>query len=276
MRGEFVDLHGARIYYYAAGTRGSGEPVVFIHGFPTSGHLWSEVVPLVPAGHRVVVVDMLGYGRSDRPGRDGARDLSIRAHADRLLELLDVLGINYACLVGHDLGGGIAQSLAVRHPQRVSRLCLVSSVAFDAWPAREVQLARAMLPLTRHLPPTWLLSLLRTDLLRGYTEHDRGARSIELFARPFATDEGRDVFMQHLLALDSAETAELTPRLKDLVQPTAILWGQHDPFLPVALAERLRDAIPGSTLEVIPHARHFVPEEAPHKLAETLGTLLHR
>lgn len=276
MRGEFVDLHGARIYYYAAGTRGVGEPIVFVHGFPTSGHLWSEVVPLVPAGHRVVVVDMLGYGRSDRPGPGAQQELSIRAHADRLLALLDVLGINYACVVGHDLGGGVAQSLAVRHPQRVSRLCLVSSVAFDAWPPREVQLARAMLPLTRHLPPTWLLSLLRTDLLRGYTEHERGARSIELFVKPFATDEGRDAFMQHLLAIDSAQTQELAPRLADLVQPTAILWGQHDPFLPASLAQRLHDAIPGSTLDIIPHARHFVPEEAPHRLAEAIGALFRR
>lgn len=273
MRGEFVDLHGARLYYYAAGTRGAGEPVVFVHGFPTSGHLWTEVVPLVPAGHRVVVVDMLGYGRSDRPG---THDLSIRGHADRLLALLDALGINYACVVGHDLGGGVAQSLALRHPQRVSRLCLVSAVAFDAWPAREVQLARAMLPLTRHLPPTWLLSLLRTDLLRGYTEHERGTRSIELFVKPFATEEGRDAFMQHLLALDSAHTMELVPRLRDLVQPTSILWGQHDPFLPASLGQRLHEAIPGSTLDIIPSARHFVPEEAPHRLAEALGRLLAR
>ena len=49
MRGEFLDLGGARLYYYAAGTRGAGDPVVFLHGFPTSSHLWRDVVPLVPA-----------------------------------------------------------------------------------------------------------------------------------------------------------------------------------------------------------------------------------
>jgi len=111
MRGEFVDLNGVRLYYYAAGTRGAGEPIVFLHGFPTSGHLWNDVVPLVPAGHRVVVLDLLGYGRSDRPL---GRPVSIRGHAERVIELLDLLGINYACVVGHDVGGGIAQWLAVR------------------------------------------------------------------------------------------------------------------------------------------------------------------
>src|SRR5438045_7321115 len=160
MRGEFVDVGGVRLYYYAGGTRGVGEPVVFLHGFPTSGHLWSDVVPLVPVGHRVVVVDMLGYGRSDRPL---GRPVGIRAHADRVIELMDALGINYACVVGHDIGGGIAQWLAVRHPQRVSRLCLVDSVAFGDWPTRVVERPRAMLPRTWDRLATCLLSFLPTD-----------------------------------------------------------------------------------------------------------------
>ena len=273
MRGEFVDLAGVRLYYYAAGTRGAGEPVVFLHGFPTSGHLWNDVVPLVPAGHRVVIVDLLGYGRSDRPL---GRPVSIRAHADRMIELLDILGINYACLVGHDVGGGIAQSLAVRYPQRVSRLLLVDSVAFAEWPTRDVKLARAMLPLTRHLPATWLLSILRTDLLRGYQDHDRGARSIELYVRPFASVEGRDAFMEHLIALDSRETAALAPRLKHIVAPTAIVWGRHDPFLPPSMGKRLEEAIPGATLEVVESAGHFTPEDAPAKVADALRALLNR
>jgi pimeloyl-ACP methyl ester carboxylesterase len=273
MRGEFVDLAGARIYYYAAGSRGAGEPVVFLHGFPTSGHLWSDVVPLVPAGHRVVVLDLLGYGRSDRPQ---GRGVGIRAHGERVIELFDVLGINYACVVGHDMGGGIAQWLAVRHPQRVSRLCLVNSVAFADWPTRDVKLARAMLPLTRHLPPMWLLSILRSDLLRGYEDHDRGARSIELYVRPFASSDGRDAFMEHLLALDSADTVALAPRLKDIVAPTAIVWGRNDPFLPTSLGARLQRAIPGATMEVVSTARHFTPEDTPAKIGDALAELLMR
>jgi pimeloyl-ACP methyl ester carboxylesterase len=273
MRGEFVDLGGVRLYYYAAGTRGAGEPVVFLHGFPTSGHLWTDVVPLVPAGHRVVVLDLLGYGRSDRPQ---GHPVTIRGHADRVIEFLDNLGINFACVVGHDIGGGIAQSMAVRYPQRVSRLLLVNSVAFAEWPTRNVKLARAMLPLTRHLPATWLLSILRSDLLRGYQDHDRGARSIELYVRPFASAEGRDAFMEHLLALDSADTAAVAPRLKDIVVPTTIVWGRHDPFLPVTLGKRLQAAIPRATLEVVPTASHFVPEDAPAKIGDALAGLLTR
>src|SRR4051812_26594452 len=103
MRGEFIDLSRARVYYYAARTRGTGVPVVFLHGFPTSSHLWNGVVPFMPVGHRLVVLDLLGYGRSDRPLH---HPVDIRAHAERVVLLLDELRVRRACLVGHGLGGG--------------------------------------------------------------------------------------------------------------------------------------------------------------------------
>jgi pimeloyl-ACP methyl ester carboxylesterase len=273
MRGEFVDIGGARLYYYAAGTRGAGEPIVLLHGFPTCSHLWGKLTRLLPQGHRVVVVDLLGYGRSDRPA---GRPVGIRAHAERIVALLDALGINYACVVGHELGGGVAQAMAVRWPQRVSRLCLVAPVAYDEWPAREIRLARAMLPLTRHLPPTWVLSALRKELLRGYADHELGTHSIDRYVKPFATAEGRNALVEHLLALDAAETTALAPRLKDLVMPTAVVVGAHDPFLPPAVAERLRDDIPRATLDVIADGRHFLPEESPEAVAGVVARLLER
>lgn len=273
MRGEFLDLNGVRLYYYAAGSRGVGEPIVLLHGFPTSSHLWSNVVPLLPSGHRVVVLDLLGFGRSDRPR---SAPLDIRAHADRVVAVLDALGISFACLVGHDVGGGIAQSVAVRHPHRISKLGLVNSVAFDAWPSREVKIARATLPLTRHLPPSWIASVMRRDLLRGYQDTEQRTRDIDLFLRPFADDNGRETLVRHLAALRCDDTAALTPRLRDIVAPTAIVWGERDPFLPVTLAQRLQSAIPGSTVEIIPEAGHFVPLEKAHAIAAAIGRLLSR
>ena len=267
MRGEFLDLDGARIYYYAAGRRGGGDPIVLIHGFPTSSHLWQAVVPLLPEGHRVVVVDLLGYGRSDPPK---SRDVSIRGHAERMRQVLDALGIERACVVGHDIGGGIAQTMAVRWPQRVSALVLVDTVAYDAWPQREVKMARAMLPLTRHLPATFLLSVLRTDLARGYADGQHGAHAIERYVKPFASAEGRDAFFEHLLALDPRDTASLAPRLAEILAPTAIVWGAHDPFLPMSIGERLARDVPRATLDVIADGRHFTPEEHAERVAAAI------
>ena len=93
--------------------------------------------------------------------------------------------------------------MAVHAPARVSRLGLVNSVAFEGWPTRDVRLARFMLRLTRRVAPRWLLAILRADLERGYADPTRASHSIERFVRPFASDEGRDAFMQHLKALDS-------------------------------------------------------------------------
>jgi len=273
MRGEFVDVGGTRLYYYAAGSRGAGEPIVLIHGFPTSSHLWRDVVPLLPSGRRVVVLDLLGYGRSDRPMD---HDLSIRGHAERVIALLDALRIQYAAIVGHDLGGGIAQYLAVRHPTRVERLCLIDSVAFDEWPTRQIKMAKATLPLTRLLPTTWILSALRSEMERGYAQEVRGARSIDIYIRPFCSPEGRDVLVEHLEALDPEETVALGPRLGEIMAPTAVITGAHDPFFASHLARQLHEAIPHSTLDVIPDVRHFTPEEAPEAISTIMEQWLTR
>ena len=271
MRGEFVDVGGARLYYYAAGTRGAGAPVVFLHGFPTSGHLWGDVVAQMPAGHRIVVADLLGYGRSDPPG---ARALTLHAHAERVVGLLDALQINSACIVGHDLGGGVAQSLALDWPERVSQLALVNSVAFNGWPTRNVRVAKALMPLVRKLPTNWLLPIVRADLERGYYDAARAVHSIDKFQRPFNSDDGRKVFLQHLAALDRNETQALGARLAEIRVPTAVVWGTNDPYLPIALGRRLADAIRGASFHIIDDARHFTPEDSPREIAQIIGGLL--
>jgi pimeloyl-ACP methyl ester carboxylesterase len=273
MRGEFLDLSGARVYYYAAGTRGAGVPVVFLHGFATSGHLWSDVVPLMPAGHRLVIVDLLGHGRSDRPLH---RVVDIRAQADRVIELFDELRIRHACVVGHGLGGGIAQSIAMRHASRVSHLALVASVAFDAWPARSVRIARAALSLAGILPPELVVGMVRRGLERGYDDPVRAAHSLDAYLRPFAGPEGRDALVAHLRALRNRETIKIGRKLAKLNVPTAIIWGAADRILPLEVGRRLQAAIPGATLTTVPGAGHMLPEEAPRQTADAIATLLAR
>lgn len=273
MRGEFLDLSGARLYYYAAGTRGAGAPVVFIHGFPTSSHLWSDVVPLMPHGHRLVVLDLLGYGRSDRPLYRG---VDIRAHAARIVELLDELRIRRACIVGHGIGGGIAQSLAIRHPERVSHLALIDSVAFDRWPTIEARLARASLPVTQFLPPDVLLAILRRDMQHGYADHARASHSLDLYLRPFKDSDGRRALLAHIRALTSRETVKLGRQLGKIRAPTAIVWGEHDRVISLSVGRRLHTMIPSATLDVLADGRHFTPEELPRQVADVIAALLQR
>ena len=267
MRGEFIEVRGARLYYYAAGTRGKGEPLILLHGFPSSSHLWRDVVPELPAGHRVVVMDLLGYGRSDRPGEHA---LSIEAHAERVLGLADALKIPKFAVAGHDLGGGIAQHLAVHHPDRVTRLALVSSVGFDAWPPRELKLARSAIPFMRKMPPKPVINQLRRALRKAYEEEDQGAHSVDMYLRPFEAPGGKDALIAHVAALDEAETVALASKLKKLDMPVAVIWGERDPFIAPDVGKRLHKAIPGATLHTLPDVMHYPPETAPEAVAEIL------
>ncbi|MFN8582313.1 MAG: alpha/beta hydrolase [Gemmatimonadaceae bacterium] len=273
MRGEFIDVGDARLYYFAAGSRGAGEPILLVHGFPASSHLWTALVPLLPSGHRVLVCDLLGYGRSDSPG---PRDLSIRGHADRVVALMDALSVGSAAIVGHGLGGGIAQFLAVHYPDRVTRLCLCNSVGFDLWPDRRIRSFMAVSGVLRHVPPAVVTALFRRALSNGYANPNRGRHSIDQYLRPFATPAGRDLLLNHVRSLSPEATAELASALPGITKPTSIVWGAADPFLVREIAEALHRSIPGATLDFIPDIGHFVPEEAPEQLSQLVAQLMRR
>lgn len=272
MRGEFVDVGGRRLYYYAAGTRGDGVPVILLHGFPTSSRLWHAVVRDFPPGHRLVVCDLPGYGRSEA----GTGELDCAALASATSGLLDDLRVERACLVGHGIGGGIAQAIAVHTPARVSHLALVDSAAFGAAPRRMARLARALLPLARRLPPGLLAGLVQGSVRSGFADPERSRLTLDTCLHPFTTAAGRDHLARHLRLLDHCDTGTITPRLAALGIPTAILWGGEDPYYPVALAHRLQAAIPQATLEIVPGARHFLPEDAPERVLAAITALLRR
>ena len=274
MRGEFVDLGVTRLYYYAAGTRGAGEPVIFLHGFPASSQLWHGVVREMPEGHRVVVVDLLGFGKSDRPA---LASLSATAHADRLRLVMDDLGIDAACVVGHGMGGAIAQAITLNAPSRITRLCLVNSTAFDAWPrgaARIARLLAAIPALGRAAGAPLLAGLVHGSLLKGFADEQSGRHALDNYLRAFTMRLGVDALVSQLRVINDPSVAALGARLAGIAQPTSIVWGARDPWLDLQIGERLRDAIPGATLDVIPDAGHFSPEDAPALVAAAVGRLL--
>ncbi len=271
MRGEFLDLAGYRLYYYAAGTRGAGEPVLFLHGFPSSSFLWNDVVRYMPEGHRLIVLDQLGYGRSDRPA-DAA--VTVAAHAQRALAVLDALQVPQACVVGHDVGGAVAQWLAVHAAQRVTRLALISSVGLTAWPRWQTRLARSLAVLARRLPASLLAGEAHAALLPGFADRDEGRHALDQFLRPFVQPAGRAALLAHLAAQHPAETASLP--LHAIRAPTAMMHGARDPFVSVQLSRSLQAAIPGATLDVIADGSHFLPLDAPDRVAAVVGALLAR
>src|SRR5215216_3444105 len=115
-----VELHGHRVIYRIAG---SGPPVVLIHGMVNSSRHWEEVALRLAEDHTVIAPDLIGHGDSATP----RGDYSLGAHAAGIRDLLAVIGIDRATIVGHSLGGGVAMQFFYQFPQRTERLALVSS-----------------------------------------------------------------------------------------------------------------------------------------------------
>jgi pimeloyl-ACP methyl ester carboxylesterase len=257
VRGEFVDVGGARLYYYAAGTRGAGEPVVLLHGCCTSSHLWSCVVPCLPPGHRTVIVDLLGHGRSDPPA---GRALTARAHAGRLTRLLDALHIDRACLVGHGFGATIASLVAA---ERISRIALLNASPFT-WQVP------APLRGARYLPAPLVLRAVRSRIASGYVDAAKASRSLAHYMRPFVAPGGGAIVVAQLEALADEEVIA-----SSVARPTAIIAGENDPFVSIDDARALHAAMPGATLDVLPDA-HYAPDESPERVAQVITALLLR
>jgi pimeloyl-ACP methyl ester carboxylesterase len=158
----------------------------------------------------------------------------------------------------------------------VSHLALIDSAAFGAAPQRMARLARAFLPLARSLPPGLLAGLVQGSVRTGFADPERSRLTLDTCLHAFTTAAGRDHLVQHLRLLDRCDTHALTPQLAALGIPTAILWGADDPFYPVELAHRLQAAVPHASLEIVPGARHFLPEDAPERVLAAITALLRR
>ena len=274
-----MDVGGTRLYYYAAGRRGGGDPVVFLHGFPGSSHVWRHITPLMPEGRRLVVLDLMGCGRSDGPGGPLAPAGTIAEHAHLVRRLLDDLNITRTALVGHALGAVVAQRAALDEPARISALYLISSPGFDDWPTRLARLARLVgsaAPVARLVGAPVLASFVHGSAIRGYADRDEGRRSLDLALRAYPSRLGLPSLLSHLAAIHDPGIPALGTRLGTLDLPVSLVAGADDPFLAPTVSSRLRAAIRGATLDVIGGARHFVMEDAPEQCARVVGTLLAR
>lgn len=271
MRGEFVDVAGVRLYCYAAGSRGRGSPLLLIHGFPGSSHTWAELVPLLPAGRRVVVVDLACSGRSDPAPED---TLSTTGHGERCLRLLDLLGVERFAVMGHAFGACVALRMAMATPDRVESLVLVSPPSPDDWPTPTggtVEWASLAVP---GVPPEWSARLVGRSVRRGFLDPTRGAHSADQVLRPHVTS-GFGPFRAQAAALAREREAGF-PEVSGVLPPSTVIRGALDSVTDPLDAERLVARLPGATLHVIPDVGFSLPEEAPERLASLLTRVLFR
>lgn len=223
--------------------RGSGPPLLLVHGLMVTGEMFEPVTDHFAARHRVIVPDLRGHGRSRGlpPPYTAARLASDLAH------LLDHLGVDSAAVLGYSQGGAIAQQLALDHPRRCDRLVLACTYAFNMTTARE-RLEGHLLPLlVRVLGMRRLAKLVVSE---GLTQlgRERAAWLARLMA-----DQDRALMLaawRETLAFDSRR------RLAEIGCPTLVVAASKDQAVPFHHAKMLHNGISGSQLVVIDGADH--------------------
>lgn len=268
-----VTIDGARLRYVDVG---AGEPLVLLHGYPQSSACWRKQIGALAAHRRVIAPDWLGWGRSERSlalSYDYAREVA------RIGGFLDTLGLARVDLATHDYGGFLGLGFVVAHPARVRRFAILNSRAHRTfpWPS--------------YLEFAALSALGRSARLRGVVERlPLGAihrRSLAHYVRKGCFDAtqlehyvgwmddaaGRRWLARFFAGYEVAIRPELAAGLSGIGCPTAIVWGDDDPFCPFSTAEDLARRIPGAGPEALTRiagADHYVMEERP---AEVLAAL---
>lgn len=220
-------VRGYQIHAVEYGT--SGTPLVLVHGLSGSSQWWYRNVPGLAREHRVLIPDLIGFGRSRRPR---LRLPTLDAVAEVFGEWLEARGVERPHLVGHSMGGQMAIHLAARSPERVERLVLVDAAGIPRplSPGKLMRFAAEVAPLWRWGDPGFLPVIAR-DALRA----------------------GPWTIAQAIAHIFRDDVRPLLPRIE---APTLIVWGERDTLVPLSHSWEMRQGIPGSQLAVLRGASH--------------------
>lgn len=246
---------------------GEGEPVILVHGITTNSFIWNQVASRLSKKYDVIVPDLLGCGDSDKPMDI---EYSLINHAEILKLFLEQLAVTKVHFVGHDVGGGIGQVFVVRYPDLLTDLTLVNTVAYDFWPVQPIIAMRT--PIIRELTMATLdLGTLKLILRKAFYHKEK--LTPELFAnfsRQMETKEGRKAFLHFAKCLNNQHLLDIIDDLKKVQVPVYIVRGDEDQFLSAKISEKLHKDIPGSKLEILKSAGHFIQEDSPEELTDLL------
>ena len=272
MAREEVQLHGQPVTYHRLG---EGPALLLIHGITSSSRTWRAVMSALAERHTVIAPDLLGHGRSAKP----RGDYSLGAYASGVRDLMAVLGVPRATVVGHSLGGGIAMQFAYQFPDRLERLVLVDTGGLG----NEVSLAlrAATLP-----GAEWVMPMLFHERMRGAgtalggllgklgLKANANVRGIAEGLESLGDTDARRAFVHTARSVidPGGQRVDARDRLYLSAEvPTLLIWGDSDPIIPVRHAIRAHDLMPRSRLEIFPGAGHFPFNDDPDRFVRVLS-----
>ncbi len=256
---------------------GEGPPLLFIHGLSGSWPNWLEQLPVFAASHRVIALDLPGFGRSPMP----TWPITIPAYARTVDALLDQLGVSAAAVVGNSMGGFVSAELAINFPQRVERLVLVSAAGLSTF--QHPQGTRALPRIRRAerlvgAQAGWVAahadSVARRSRLRNLTFGFVARHPSQLPPALVAEQirgAGKPGFLQ---GLQANLGYDFRHRLGEIVCPTLIVWGDHDRVITVRDADLFAELIPGARKVVFKDTGHVAMLERPAEFNALLQEFL--
>jgi pimeloyl-ACP methyl ester carboxylesterase len=276
---RWLSVDGSPVNTIELGPRGSsaGQPLVFVHGLSGSWPNWLEQLPSFAAGHRVITLDLPGFGHSPMP----REPISISGYARMLDRLLDQLGVDAAAVVGNSMGGFIGAELAIAFPQRVERLVLVSAAGIST---HQLRGSKQAVPVLRRLERilmasgAWAASKSDTATRRARARDATlkvVVRHPDRLSAALAAEQlrgaGKPGFMQGLEAVIDYEIRE---RLGEIACPTLIVWGERDLLINVRDADVFAELIPDSRKIVFEDTGHMAMLERPTEFNRLLEEFL--
>jgi pimeloyl-ACP methyl ester carboxylesterase len=277
---RWIDVDGAPVNVVELGPErdeDATQPLVFVHGLSGSWPNWLEQLPAFAVEHRVITLDLPGFGHSPMP----PQKLSISGYARILEHLLDRLGIDAAALVGNSMGGFIAAELAIAFPQRVERLVLISAAGLSTHDHRgATQALVALSRLERVLLATGAWAASKSDVVVRRAHLRELALGVVVrhpdrldaaLAAEQVRGAGKPGFIQGLEAVIDYEIRE---RLGEIACPTLIVWGERDRLISVRDADVFAELIPNSRKVVFDDTGHMSMLERPEAFNALLEEFL--
>jgi pimeloyl-ACP methyl ester carboxylesterase len=260
--------------------RGSGEPIVFIHGLLVNGDLWRKVVPELAKDYRCIAPD-LPLGSHERAMNEDA-DLSPHGVAKLIDDFLAALDLRDVTLVGNDTGGAFCQIVVTRHPDRVGRLVLTPCDAYENFPPRFFKwlLAPAKSPAGARmlLQPMRFAAMRHSPMGFGWlVKNGLDAEITDGWLRPALRDAGvRRDLAKVLRGIDPRYTLEAAERLAGFARPVLLVWAPEKDFFPFEHAQRLARTFPDARVERVDDSYTFVSEDQPERLATLIAEFARR
>ncbi|HEX9067986.1 MAG TPA: alpha/beta hydrolase [Ktedonobacterales bacterium] len=266
-------IHYTLSYVAQNAERGPKGAIVLLHDLPGGAFVWDAVMPpLAGTGRAVYAFDMLGFGQSDHPWPS---DTSSWGQADCLSYALEALNLTEIVLVGHGLGGAVAQVLATRLARaRVARLALINSYAYQHayaadWPLSDME-KRHDPDLPRQTKLADLISELRAKVPVATTQPIGQAR-LDAYSNEWNSHVGLEMLYQHIRLMKPDYINAVASDVKALQIPIMLLWGGRDQVTPPALGQRIAAENPHATFQRITEAGHLILDDAAPAVAQALS-----